>query len=188
MSPTAKSRPALSVFPSALGWMAVVTRGGAIVRLTFGHRRRKAALAAVARCLPPDVERGTVPIFVSAKMGLSPIRGLVRRLQSFARGRADDFRDLRIDLRGRTLFQRRVLHACRQVGYGRTMTYGELAAKAGFPRAARAVGRCMAVNPLPLVVPCHRILPADGRPGKYSAPGGVRMKRRLLAMEKAGSS
>ena len=56
MSPTAKPRPALSVFPSALGWMAIVTRDGAIVRLTFGHRRRKAALAAVAACF--DAQRG----------------------------------------------------------------------------------------------------------------------------------
>jgi methylated-DNA-[protein]-cysteine S-methyltransferase len=168
--------------------MAVLARGGAIVRLTFGHRRCDAALAAIARCLPPDAEPGTVTIFVSAQEGLSPARGLVSRLQSFARGRADDFRDLRIDLRGRTPFQRRVLHACRQVGYGQTMSYGELAAKAGFPRAARAVGHCMALNPVPLLIPCHRILPADGRPGKYSAPGGLRMKRRLLAMEKAGGS
>ena len=176
MSTTTKTPDALSVFPSALGWMALVSRGGAIVALSLGHRRRKAAVEAVAECLPPGIK-------------LRPASAsLVRRLQAYARGSRDDFRDLRIDLGHCTAFRRRVLACCRQVGYGRTVSYGELAAKAGVPRAARAVGNCMATNPLPLIVPCHRVIAADGRPGAYSAPGGTRMKRRLLAMEADGSA
>jgi methylated-DNA-[protein]-cysteine S-methyltransferase len=76
--------------------------------------------------------------------------------------------------------------ACRRIGYGQTISYGQLAASVGAPGAARAVGTCMATNPLPLVVPCHRVIPAAGPPGFYSAPGGCRMKQRLLAMERAG--
>ena len=135
MSPTAKPRPALSVFPSALGWMAVVSRGGAIVRLTFGHCRRKAALAAVARCLPPDVERDS-PFSFQRKWMIPDTRAgpspAILRPRPGGRFPRPPHRPARPDA-----FQRRVLHACRQVGYGRTMTYGELAAKAGFPRAAR---------------------------------------------------
>ena len=60
---------------------------------------------------------------------------------------------------------------------------GQLAARAGFPRAARAVGHCMALNRIALVIPCHRVLAAGGRLGGYSASGGIRLKRRLLRME-----
>ncbi len=168
-----KTDLAMSVFPSALGWMAVLTRGGAIVHLRFGLRGSKAAREAIAAAGPRD---GKLP---------PADESLVRRLQSYARGRPEDFRDLRIELPECTPFQRRVLDCCRQVGYGQTVTYGQLAAGAGSPGAARAVGNCMAANRLPLVVPCHRVVLADGRPGSYSAPGGTRMKQRLLAMERA---
>jgi methylated-DNA-[protein]-cysteine S-methyltransferase len=63
------------------------------------------------------------------------------------------------------------------------LTYGELAAKAGYPGAARAVGNCMAANRIPLLIPCHRVVCAGGRLGSYSAPGGTVTKRRLLALE-----
>ena len=155
--------------------MAIVTRGGAIVRISFGHHGGKVARQAVATDLPQGAS-------------LPPAdESLVRRLQSYAAGRPDDFRDLRIELPEGTPFQRRVMQCCRQVGYGQTITYGQLAAKAGSPGAARAVGNCMAANRLPLVVPCHRVVLADGRPGPFSAPGGTRMKQRLLAMEQGAS-
>jgi methylated-DNA-[protein]-cysteine S-methyltransferase len=67
------------------------------------------------------------------------------------------------------------------------MTYGELAAKAGSPRAARAVGSCMARNRIPLVIPCHRVVPSGGRLGSFSAPGGSETKRRLIDMERQSS-
>ena len=66
---------------------------------------------------------------------------------------------------------------------GSTVTYGELAARVGAPKAAQAVGAAMARNPWPIVVPCHRVLAAGGRLGGFSAPGGARTKRRLLRME-----
>ncbi len=108
---------------------------------------------------------------------------LVRRLQAFASGKPDPLRDIPVDLDPLGDFQRRVLKQCRRIPYGSTMSYAALAAKAGFPRAARAVGNCMAANRTPLLVPCHRVVRSDGQPGPYSAPGGVAMKRRLLAME-----
>ena len=83
-------------------------------------------------------------------------------------------------------FQRRVLNQCRRVPCGATISYARLAAKAGYPGAARAVGNCMAGNPIPLIVPCHRVVCSDGRLGAYSAPGGTAMKRRLLALESQG--
>ncbi len=81
-------------------------------------------------------------------------------------------------------FGRAVLGACRQVGFGQTMTYSTLAGRAGRPKASRAVGGVMASNPMPLIIPCHRILRSDGGLGGFSAPGGVEVKRRLLEHER----
>jgi methylated-DNA-[protein]-cysteine S-methyltransferase len=89
-----------------------------------------------------------------------------------------------VDLDGLPPFQRKVLLAERRVPYGRTITYGALAAKVGRPRAARAVGQALAHNPVPLVVPCHRVIAAGGGLGGFG--GGLALKRRLLALEGAG--
>jgi methylated-DNA-[protein]-cysteine S-methyltransferase len=151
--------------------MAVLCNGKTLGRLSFGHRRRRDAIAAIAPHLPPDCR---------PPLADGP---LVRRLRAYAAGVRADFRQERIDVGGLTEFQRRVIQECRRIGYGQTITYGELAARAGSPGAARAVGNCMAANRLPLVVPCHRVVPADGRVGAYSARGGSRIKRRLLDME-----
>lgn len=81
-------------------------------------------------------------------------------------------------------FRGRALRACHLIPSGEVVTYGELAARAGSPRAARAAGSAMAANPLPLVIPCHRVVGAGGRLGRYSA-GGPAAKRRMLEVEGA---
>ncbi len=161
----------LFVFPSQLQWMAVVAAGTTVKQLAFGHSTAATARAAIDRGLLA----GAIPGGAD-----SP---LVRRLQAYAAGMADDFRDIAIDLGPSGTFQHRVLQQCRRIPYGSTLSYAELAAKAGHPRAARAVGNCMAANRIPLLIPCHRVVCSDGRLGAYSAPGGTDMKRRLLALE-----
>jgi methylated-DNA-[protein]-cysteine S-methyltransferase len=84
------------------------------------------------------------------------------------------------DLAGVPPFHAKVLRACRRIPYGRTVTYGQLAAQVGRPRGARAVGQAMARNPVPLLVPCHRVVGGSGL-GGYG--GGLDLKRRLLALE-----
>ncbi len=88
-------------------------------------------------------------------------------------------------LAGTTPFQERVLRACRTIPFGETLTYGELATLSGHRGAARAAGGVMARNPIPLVIPCHRVLASGGRIGGYSAPGGPTTKQRLLDHEAA---
>src|SRR5207249_2714132 len=85
---------------------------------------------------------------------------LVRRLQAYAEGAADDFLDVPLDLSALSDFQRRVVKHCRRIPLGRTRTYGELAALAGSPGAARAAGNVMSANHTPLVMPCHRVVPS----------------------------
>jgi methylated-DNA-[protein]-cysteine S-methyltransferase len=92
---------------------------------------------------------------------------------------------VRVDLAWTTGFQRQVFAACRRIAYGQTATYAHIADRIGHPGAARAVGNCMAANRCPLIVPCHRIVGSAGRLGGYSAPGGIRLKQRILELEGA---
>lgn len=91
--------------------------------------------------------------------------------------------DIPLDLEGVPPFHQAVYEILRTIGPGQTIGYGELATRLGRPGAARAVGGAVARNPLIIVVPCHRVLAAGGRPGGFSAPGGTATKARLLALE-----
>jgi O-6-methylguanine DNA methyltransferase len=91
--------------------------------------------------------------------------------------------EVRLDLSRMTDFRRRVTLACRAIPRGQTRSYADLAQRAGAPGATRAAGSVMANNPLGLLVPCHRVLRSDGALGGFSAPGGVKLKQRLLEHE-----
>ncbi len=125
-----------------------------------------------------------------ARTGATPLRSrahtrlAARELREFLRGRRARF-DLALDLRLMRPFQRQVLLAAAEVPRGNVTTYAELAHRIGRPRAARAVGQALARNPLPIILPCHRVLASDGSLGGYSAPDGVRTKARLLGLEGA---
>ena len=114
----------------------------------------------------------------------SAVHSAAAQIREYLRGEQRTFHT-RIDWRAMRPFQRRVLRAALRIPYGRTSTYGEIAAALGNPRAARAVGRALGANPIPLVIPCHRVIASGGALGGYSAAGGVRVKRRLLRMEGA---
>jgi len=83
-----------------------------------------------------------------------------------------------------TDFSKKVLNVCKRIPPGQTLTYSQLAKKAGFPKAARAAGSVLAKNPLPLLVPCHRVIRSDGKIGNFSAAGGSRTKKRMIEFEK----
>jgi methylated-DNA-[protein]-cysteine S-methyltransferase len=106
---------------------------------------------------------------------------LARRFATYFAGRADDFRDVELDLEGATDFERALTEALRCVPRGEVVTYRELAALAGRPNAQRAAGSFCARNRFGLVVPCHRVVGADGL-GSYGSLG-VEYKRRLLELE-----
>ena len=161
------------VFHAKLGWMALTMRGDAVRQLSFGHPSAAAAARALGGA---EREIGGVSLNRQTKI-------VVERLQRYAEGEPVDFGDVPINFDTVTGFQVRVLKACKAISYGQTRTYGELAAMAGAPRAARAVGNCMACNRVPLIIPCHRVVRAGGDIGPYSAAGGSATKRRLLKME-----
>ena len=103
-----------------------------------------------------------------------------RQLEEYFAGRRRDF-DLPLDMRLAHGFRRHVLDELRDVGYGTTVSYSQLAEAAGNPRAVRAVGSACATNPIPIVIPCHRVLRSDGSLGGYG--GGLHVKRALLDLE-----
>lgn len=159
------------VFPSELGWMALGGAGGRVARLTFGHKTETAARRALGT-LPRGARRDDVWF-----------GELVERLQAYARGTLDDFRDVAVAGDELTEFAAMVIDGCRQIPPGATISYGSLAAACGRRGAARAVGSIMRKNRVPIIVPCHRVVGGDGRMHGYSAAGGIDTKRRLLELE-----
>jgi methylated-DNA-[protein]-cysteine S-methyltransferase len=115
----------------------------------------------------------------------APVRDAVRAIVALLDGARPDLRDVALDERPVDAFRRRVYAATRAVGPGQTATYGEIARAIGTPGAARAVGAALGQNPYPIVVPCHRVLAADGSLHGFSAPGGIGTKRRMLEIEGA---
>jgi methylated-DNA-[protein]-cysteine S-methyltransferase len=160
-------------FMTDLGWMALAGRGAKLVQLAISHPSRAATLAALSTA--GETRETGAPCW----------QKLVARLQDYAAGQRVDFRDVALELDHLGAFQRRVVAACRAIPYGQTRGYGELAARCGSPRAARAVGTTMRLNRFPIIVPCHRVISSGGGIGNYSACDGVGTKIRLLTLEGA---
>ena len=111
-------------------------------------------------------------------------RGLAEQITAYFEGSYVDFgKDIPVILDGLGGFARGVLTVCRDVRFGETISYGGLAEQVGRPGAARAVGRVMANNPLPLIIPCHRVIYGNGGMGGFGAMGGVKLKKRMLELE-----
>ncbi|MCH8219534.1 MAG: MGMT family protein [Planctomycetes bacterium] len=138
-------------------------------------------------CLPMDSKERARSHLLSGSDPIAegcPWDELRDRICSYFAGDLVQFgRKARFNLVQMTLFSRAVLLVCGELPYGMTTTYRVLALRAGRPDAARAVGTIMARNPLPLLVPCHRVVRSDGQLGGFSAPGGPDTKRRMLQLE-----
>jgi len=148
--------------------LVVVNDGGAVVRIEFAHRRppERLADALAGRGLEATRDRRRV----------APVRAQIEAYLARERLRFD----LALAPRG-TPFQLDVWEALRRIPWGETVSYGELARRIGKPRAVRAVGRANGANPIPIVVPCHRVVGADGSLTGFG--GGLEAKRLLLALE-----
>jgi len=104
-------------------------------------------------------------------------------LERFFKGEQVSFASLPLDLSMLTPFQQQIARLAVQIPYGQVLNYGELAKQAGRPGAARAVGGAMAANPIPVIIPCHRVVSSTGTLTGYSSPGGILMKKNLLSLE-----
>ncbi|MFA5056004.1 MAG: methylated-DNA--[protein]-cysteine S-methyltransferase [Dehalococcoidia bacterium] len=156
-----------TIVDTSLGQILVVGSEKGLLCISI-HASRRAAIESAARQFPNAIE--------SAKS----FSDLPQRLELYARGARIIFND-KLDLDDTTPFQRAVWEATRAIPYGETRTYAWIAQRIGKPKAARAVGQALKCNPFPIVVPCHRVIGADGGLTGFSA--GLRLKRKLLDLE-----
>jgi len=156
---------------SPFGTLLVVAGDAGIVRIALGAESEDEVLDDLARRISPRIGR----------RGRGGITAARQQLDRYFAGELTHF-DLPLDWRLTRGFRREVLHETAAIPYGRTASYAEMADRAGSPRAVRAAGSALATNPLPIVVPCHRVLRSDGAVGSYL--GGSTMKEALLEMER----
>ena len=157
---------------SPVGPLLLAATEHGLVRVAFAREDHDAVLADLAREVSPRILRTS-----------RRVDDVARQLDEYFAGQRRTF-DIALDLALARGFRRTVLSQLQRIDYGRTASYAAVAAAAGSPRAVRAVGSACARNPLPLVVPCHRVVRSDGTIGDYR--GGAEAKRVLLAMEAGG--
>jgi methylated-DNA-[protein]-cysteine S-methyltransferase len=171
---TNKSREGFALFDTAIGRCALVWRGGLVVGTALPEASDEKARESLARRFPAAVE-GDPPPFVA--------QAIVQITDLLAGGKTD-LGGIKVDPDGSN-FERDVWRAARRIPCGEVRSYGDIAREIGAPGAAQAVGLALGRNPVPILVPCHRVLAADGRSGGFSAPGGVATKFRILEIEGA---
>lgn len=152
-----------------LGELLLAATDAGLVRVAFQREGFDAVLTALAEQVGPRILAHP-----------APLDGAARELEEYFAGRRRTF-DLMLDLRLAHGFRRRVIEQLPSIGYGQTASYAEIARRAGSDRAVRAVGSACATNPLPVVLPCHRVLRTDGSLGGYR--GGPAAKQQLLQLE-----
>ncbi len=161
------------IFSTEIGWMTIVGHHNLVQSVSIGYPSAAAAKKALKQSAGSLKESDWSPELREA-------------LEEYARGKRVHFDQFDLQLPDRTPFRDRVLAATRQLAYGQTSTYGELALRVGHPRAARAVGTVMATNRFPILIPCHRVLASGGKLGGYSSHAGTNLKQILLDMERVG--
>jgi len=162
------------VFQTSAGFCAIAWSEAGISRLQLPLNSAEAVEHLILRRLPQGVP-GTPSVEIEAA---------IEAVRRYFAGAPVEFSALRLDLAEQDAFFREIYLALRKVGWGETTSYGALAKAIGAgPDAARRVGQAMANNPIPLIIPCHRVLGAGGKLGGFSAPGGSDTKVRMLELE-----
>jgi methylated-DNA-[protein]-cysteine S-methyltransferase len=164
-----------ALFDSAIGRCALVWRGGFVIGAALPEASDERARASLARRFPGAAE-AEPPAFAA---------DAIARIVSLLAGALTDLGDIPLDLDAGSPFERSVWDAARRIPCGEVRSYGDIAREIGAPQGAQAVGVALGRNPVPVIVPCHRVLAADGRSGGFSAPGGVATKFRILEIEGA---
>jgi methylated-DNA-[protein]-cysteine S-methyltransferase len=164
-----------ALFETAIGSCALIWRARGVAGVQLPEADGRATRARVRRRFPGALESELPPGVRDA------IDGIIALLD----GEAADLTGVKIDDDETPEFNRRVYAIARTIPPGRTMTYGEIAQRLGDRLLAREVGTALGQNPCPIIMPCHRVLAAGGKPGGFSASGGVVTKLRLLTIEGA---
>lgn len=172
------SRVAFAIFDTALGTCGIAWTSRGVARVLWPEALESRVKARLYRTYP-DGDEALPPRNVAA---------VIETLTDMLRGDPVSFDDVPLDHEGISEFDRKVYDLAIAIPSGEMRTYGALAEQLGDRTLARAVGQSLGRNPFPLIVPCHRVLAADGSLGGFSAPGGVEAKKRILALESAHAS
>ena len=160
-----------TTFTTAWGPMGAVAEDGELIRVV----------------LPPYQRDDLAALLAFEHTGAEPDDAafdiLIERCRNYFNGQATSFDDIACRLPGANAFGGKVLSVCRAIPFGQTFSYSQVAREIGNEDAARAVATILGKNAIPLIVPCHRVIYANGEAGGFSAEGGVAMKQRMLAME-----
>jgi methylated-DNA-[protein]-cysteine S-methyltransferase len=174
MTSDSPSCTALVVHRSPLGWFGVGGDEEQVTLVTIGHASRLEVLRRAGALARRRAEPSSL------------VRDAADEILRYLSGEPAALSSIPVAAPPASTFAGRVVRALRRVAYGEVVSYGELARRAGAPGAARAVGGVMARNPVPLLVPCHRVIASGGGLGGFSAPTGVDLKQALLQMEAGG--
>lgn len=164
-----------TLFDSPVGRCGIAWGEAGIVGLWLPEADDKKAKARLRR-RHPDAEEAAPPPAVNTA---------IERIVALLSGERDDLGDLALDMARVSEFERKVYAIARAIPPGETLSYGEIAEALGDKALSREVGQAMGRNPFPIVVPCHRVVAANGKLGGFSAPGGVDTKLKMLAIEGA---
>ena len=168
----------LALFDTPIGTCGVVWSECGIAGMNLPEASPAATRARLQRRWPAAVESAPPP----------QVQAAIERVRALLGGGTDDLQDVALDLEELPEFNRKVYAVARATPPGRTVTYGEIAKRIGVgPEMARDVGQALGRNPIPIIVPCHRVLAASGKMGGFSANGGVATKRRMLEIEGAAA-
>lgn len=163
-----------AIFETAAGFCGIAWSEDGVSAFQLPSSTEEATMRNMMR-RRPDAGAGTPPTEIAV---------IIDAAKRYFTGEPIDFTAVTLDLDGQEDFFHRIYATLRTVGWGRTTTYGTLAKELGAgPEAARDVGQAMAKNPIPLIIPCHRVLAAGGKVGGFSAPGGSDSKVRMLELE-----
>ncbi|ESZ04578.1 methylated-DNA--[protein]-cysteine S-methyltransferase [Mesorhizobium sp. M1060] len=166
-----------AVLETVIGFMGIAWSEKGLIRLCLPERSREAVERRLMR-------HAGVAANTTANIGQPQwVVELIASIKAYATGEDVDFSGVPVDLDGVDDFRLAIYDAARKLHYGETTTYGELAKRAGQAGLPRETGAALGANPVPLVIPCHRILAAGGKIGGFSAPGGSATKEKMLAME-----
>lgn len=160
-----------AIFDTALGAFGIGWTDAGVARLQLPGLDAEAMAARINRdgAKPGEPSRA--------------IATVINQIEDYADGIAVRFDAVQLDLAGLPAFHRKAYGLLLGCGWGQTTSYGALARELGDVTLSRAVGQAMGANPIPLIIPCHRVLASTGKPGGFSAPGGALSKMRMLALE-----
>ena len=164
------------IFKTRWGWMGMAATEQGITAIVLPRRSYQTVARELAQAGWPNASL----THGKSADGLKHLRAARAAIEAYLDGKLREL-ELPVDLEHQSTFQRKVWQVLRTIPYGRVRSYGWVARKLGRPRAARAVGTACGANPLPLIVPCHRVVAGDGSLGGFS--GGLPTKKRLLRLE-----